>query len=109
MKTEIFDKIVNLVAETTELKKECILSSCKTEDLVVARCLFVHFCATSGMPSISIAEYMNRKKPNSINNYLASYESYYKSSSYFRAMERQIAQKLPETCPELAHNSNGII
>ncbi len=109
MKTEIFDKIVGLVAETTELKKECILSSCKTEDLVAARCLFVHFCATNGIPAVSIAEYINRKKPNSVNNYLASYESYYKSSPYFRAMERKIAKKLPETCPELSNNSNGII
>lgn len=106
MKTEIFDKIVNLVAETTELKKECILSSCKTEDLVAARCLFVHFCAASGIPTISIAEYMKRKKPTCISNYLASYESFYKSSPFFRSMRNSIAKKLPEVCPELSHNTN---
>ena len=106
MKTEIFDKIVNLVAETTELKKECILSSCKTEDLVAARCLFIHFCAINGIPSISIAKYINRKKSNSVNNYLASYDSFYKSSPYFRSMRNSIAKKLPEVCPELSNNNN---
>lgn len=106
MKTEIFDKIVELVAETTELKKECILSSCKTEDLVAARCLFVHFCAASGIPTISIAGYMKRKKPTCINNYLASYDSFYKSSIYFRVMRNNIAKKLPEVCPYLSSNNN---
>ena len=109
MKTEIFDKIVNLVAETTELKKECILSSCKTEDLVAARCLFVHFCAASGIPTISIAEYMKRKKPTCVNNYLASYESFYKSSPFFRSMRNTIAKKLPEVCPELSNNTNATV
>ena len=107
MKTEIFDKIVGLVAETTELKKECILSSCKTEDLVAARCLFVHFCAASGMPTVSIADYMKRKKQTCVNNYLASYDSFYKSSPYFRCMRNSIAKKLPEVCPELSNNHNA--
>lgn len=106
MKTDFFDKIVDLVAKTTELKKECILSSCKTEDLVAARCLFVHFCATSGIPTISIAEYMNRKKPTCINNYLASYDSFYKSSPYFRSLRNTISKKLPEVCPDLFDKSN---
>lgn len=107
MKTEIFDKIVELVAETTELKKECILSSRKTEDLVAARCLFVHFCAINGIPSVSIAEYINRKKSNSVNNYLASYDAFYKSSPYFRGMRNSIAKKLPNVCPELFEKSNA--
>lgn len=107
MKTEFFDKIVDLVAKTTELKKECILSSCKTEDLVAARCLFVHFWATSGIPTISIAEYMNRKKPTCINNYLASYDSFYKSSPYFRSLRNSIAKKLPDVCPDLFNKSNA--
>lgn len=107
MKTEFFDRIVDLVAKTTELRKECILSSCKTEDLVAARCLFVHFCATSGIPTISIAEYMNRKKPTCINNYLASYDSFYKSSPYFRSLRNTIAKKLPDVCPELFNKSNA--
>lgn len=44
MKTEIFDKIVNLVAETTELKKECIFmqdrgfSSSKMSICTLLRC-----------------------------------------------------------------------
>lgn len=107
MKTEIFDKIVELVAETTELRKECILSSCKTEDLVAARCLFVHFCAVNGIPSKSIAEYINRKKSNSVNNYLSSYDSFYKSSPFFRSMRNKIANKLPSVCPQLFEKSNA--
>lgn len=44
MKSELFAKILNVVAETTELSTEVILSKCKSDECVAARALFVHFC-----------------------------------------------------------------
>ena len=90
MKSEIFAKILAVVAEITELEPNQILSKTKTDDLVAARSLFVHQCVKVGIPSVSIAKYMARTKTNSVNRYLSSYESYIKTSYYFREMDCRI-------------------
>lgn len=94
MKSEIFAQIIEKVAEVTELTTEQILSKTKTDDLVAARSLFVHFCVMRGLPSVSIAQFMMRKKTNSINRYLASYDVFFRSSLYFREMVCRIESLL---------------
>ena len=76
MKSELFAKILDSVAKVTELSPESIMSKTKTDDLVAARCLFVHHCTVLGLPSISIAAFLDRSKRSCVNRYLSSYESY---------------------------------
>ena len=99
MKSELFAKILDLVAQNTELSPENILSMTKTDDLVAARSLFVHHCAALGIPSVSIAKFMGRTKTNSVNRYLNAYESFHRSSYYFRTLDDRIASAL---CPDLS-------
>lgn len=101
MKSELFAKILTEVANITELSPENILSMTKTDDLVAARSLFVHYCAVYGIPSVSISEFMHRQKTKSVNRYLALYSNFRKSSYYFRQMDDRIASSLS---PQLSAN-----
>lgn len=94
MKSEIFAQILNIVANVTELTPEQILSKTKTDDLVAARSLFVHFCVARGLPSVSIAAFLGRRKTYSVNRYLNTYDSFYRSSLYFREMNGRIESSL---------------
>lgn len=97
MKSELFAQILASVAQITELTPEQILSKTKTDDLVAARSLFVHYCKSKGIPSISIAQYLQRARTNSVNRYLTDYDSFYKSSQFFRDMDYELT-KLLATC-----------
>lgn len=94
MKSEIFAQILEMVAEVTELSTEQILSKTKTDDLVAARSLFVHHCKIKGMPSISIAQFIRRARTNTVNRYLTDYNSFYKTSQFFRDMDSKLTQLL---------------
>lgn len=96
MKSELFAKILAVVAQVTELEPQKILSKTKTEDLVAARSLFVHQCVRFGIPPISIAEFMNRSKTKCITRSLEAYNSYYKTSYLFREMDNMIASMVPK-------------
>lgn len=94
MKSEIFAKILTTVANVTELSKDQILSKTKTDDLVAARSLFVHYCAAYGISSISITSFMGRSRSRSVSRYLSSYNSFHKSSYMFRQMDGRIGAAL---------------
>lgn len=97
MKSELFAKIIGVVAETTELSTEDILSACKTEECVAARALFVHFCCTKGVPTCAIRDYLRRKRNDCITHYNSAYYSFHKSSLYFRHLSAIIDSKLSES------------
>ena len=94
MKSELFAQILETVSEVTELSSEKILSKVKTDDLVAARSLFVHYCASLGVPSISIARYMGRRNTHCVSRYLADYQSFTKTSYLFRQMDGCISSAL---------------
>jgi hypothetical protein len=73
MKSELFAKILSVVAETTELSTEIILSQSKTEECVAARALFVHFCCVKGVPTCAIRDYLGRKRNDCITHYHSTY------------------------------------
>lgn len=101
MKSELFAKILAVVAQVTELEPQKILSKTKTEDLVAARSLFVHQCASLGVPSISIARFLQRSGTHSVSRYLANYTSFSRSSYLFRQMDGRISSALK---PHLLHD-----
>ena len=94
MKSELFAQILSLVAEVTELSADQILSKVKTDDLVAARSLFVHYCVSYGVPSISIARFMGRTGTHSVNRYLSNYDSFIRTSYLFRMMDSRISYAL---------------
>ena len=94
MKSELFAKILSVVAETTELPTEEILSQHKTEECVAARALFVHFCCTKGVPTCAIRDYLHRKRNDCIAHYHSAYYAFHKSSLYFRDLTAMIERKL---------------
>lgn len=94
MKSELFAKILNIVAETTELSTEVILSKCKSDECVAARALFVHFCCAKGIPTCIIRDYLGRKRNDCIANAHSAYYAFHKSSLYFRDLADTIERKL---------------
>ena len=101
MKSELFAQILEIVAQISELSTEQILSKTKTDDLVAARSLFVHYCAMLGVPSISIAHFLGRRNTHCVNRYLDNYSSFIKTSYLFRQMDGRIASALK---PYLSRN-----
>lgn len=94
MKSELFAKILSVVAEATELPTEEILSQHKTEECVAPRALFVHFCCTKGVPTCAIREFMHRKRNDCISHYNSAYTAFHKSSLYFRDLTAIIERTL---------------
>ena len=58
-KTEIFAKILDIVANETELTSEQILSCCRTAETVDARYMLVHLLRREGIYISEIAHMMN--------------------------------------------------
>lgn len=96
MKSELFAKILSVVAETTELSTEIILSQSKTEECVAARALFVHFCCVKGVPTCAIKDYLGRKRNDCITHANSAYYAFHKSSLYFRDLADMIERKLSD-------------
>lgn len=94
MKSELFAKILGIVAEATELPTEAILSKCKSEECVAARALFVHFCCIKGIPTCAIRDYLKRKRSDCITHAHSAYYSFHKCSLYFRDLAAMIESKL---------------
>lgn len=94
MKSELFAKILETVAQVTELSTEQILSKTKTDDLVAARSLFVHHCVGFGVPSISIAGFLGRTGTHCVGRYLADYQHFMRTSYLFREMNSRIVSAL---------------
>lgn len=84
MKTEILNNVLNVVSEVCEISSEEILSKCKREDIVLARCIFVHYCYGLGIPAVSIALFLHRKCKCIITKYLQHYGVYVRQYFDFR-------------------------
>lgn len=57
-KSEIFNKVLDVVAAETEVSQACILSRCKRHEVVDARHMLCHFLLQKGMPLPVVAEKM---------------------------------------------------
>lgn len=101
MKTDRLNDILDIVSEVCEVKREDILSHCKREDVVDARCIFVHYCKKYGFQSIVLMEFLNRNKPCVIDNYLRNYLLFSKQSYMFRAYSKEVSDKLSAKLPPI--------
>ena len=100
MKSDILNKIAEVVAEVCEVSVEEIRSTCKRGDIVEARWLFVHFCYAYGFQPASITKYLGRCRKNTVNDCSANYLIYRRQSAAFRLMSNQVEKKLAEVLPQ---------
>ena len=99
MKTQMLNSILDIVSEVCEVSREDLLSHCKREEVVDARCIFVHYCKEYGFQSKVLAEFLNRKRACVVDAYARNYRSYSKVSYMFRTYSRQVCAKLAEMFP----------
>ena len=91
MKTELLNEILGIVSEVCEVSKSEILSHCKKEDVLYARCIFVQKCKNYGIPNQALAEFLDRKRGCVIDSYVQSYKYFYKQSYLFRICSTKVS------------------
>lgn len=100
MKTQLLNNILNVVSDVCEISTSDILSHSKRNDVVDARCIFVHFCMEYGLPTITIMRFLNRRRTCVISNYLQNYGIYSRQSFSFRLLCSQVSEKLSNIYPQ---------
>lgn len=99
MKSELFAQILAIVAEICEVSTENILSTCKTSDVVEARCILVQECRNYGIPPSTIARLIHRKRIVSVYDCMNNYNDWYQQSYAFRMQCEEVSKKLSATYP----------
>lgn len=100
MKTHIFNSLLEVVSQECEVTKEDILSQKKAEEIVDARTILIYFCTDYGLHTAEIAKFLNRKKQNTICEYMAKYPQYRKQSAKFRMDVNRITTILEDILPK---------
>lgn len=104
MKTKLFDTILEVVHEVTEVDKSEIISTKKDDDYTEARVLLVWFCKLNGMHAPVIAKYIGRKSEESVNKMLRSFHEWNAASTMFRLYLKKIANILPARLEAVAES-----
>ena len=99
MKTSLLNDILGIVSDVCEVSREDILSHCKREEVVDARCIFVHYCKEYGFQSQVLADFLNRKRRCVIDAYARNYQYFSRQSYMFRFYSRQVSEKLSGMFP----------
>lgn len=100
MKTQIFNTLLDIVSQECEVTKEDILSHNKAEEIVDARTILVYFCKDYGLHTAEIAKFLNRKKTDTICEYMGKYPIFRKQSAKFRMDVNRITSLLSDILPK---------
>lgn len=93
-KTEIFAKILDIVANETELTSEQILSCCRTAETVDARYMLVHLLRREGIYISEIARMMHFSR-RGVEKMLSQFDDRLaQSGPLFQITLKRIANKL---------------
>lgn len=104
MKTRLFNTILDIVSEVTEISQADIISLRKDEEILEARILFVWFANLNGMHAPDIAKFLGRKSQNSVNEKLHDYHTWSATSAVFRCYVKKIAAILPARIEAVAES-----
>ena len=104
MKTKMFEAILDVVSEVTEVTKENILSIRKDDEILEARILFVWFCNLNGMHVPDIMRFLGRKSESAVTNKIRDYYSWSATSTMFRCYAKKIAAILPARIEEVTES-----
>jgi hypothetical protein len=91
----MFETILDVVSEVTEVTKQDILSIRKDDEILEARILFVWFCNLNGMHVPDIMRFLGRKSESAVTNKIRSYHLWSATSTIFRCYAKKIAAILP--------------
>lgn len=104
MKTKMFETILEVVSEVTEVTKQDILSIRKDDEILEARILFVWFCNLNGMHVPDIMRFLGRKSESAVTSKIRDYHSWSAISTMFRCYAKKIAAILPARIEEVAES-----
>lgn len=91
----MFETILDVVSEVTEVTKQDIVSYKKDDEVLEARILFVWFCHFNGMHIPDIMRFLGRKSESSVTDKIHDYHSWAATSAMFRCYAKKIAAVLP--------------
>lgn len=92
-KTEIFADLLNMVSRVTEVSADDILSDCRMEEIVDARCILVFLLNEMGFYPGQIAILIN-KTPAGIRYLLLSCSSRFKGNTIIESNLKVIREQL---------------
>ena len=100
MKTQLLNGILAVVSSVSEISAGEILSHIKRNDVVDARCLFVHFAMRKyGFQTATLATFLNRKRICSVNDCIRNHDLFLMQSVSYRLMCNEIDRKLSTIYP----------
>lgn len=100
MKSEIFQKILEVVSEKCEVSPEKICGSSKPTEVLHARTKLIWYCNDYGLCANDIAKFIHKKRTATVYGHLANYHIYKRSSVTFRILTQEIADKLSAIFPK---------
>jgi chromosomal replication initiation ATPase DnaA len=100
----MFETILEVVSEVTEVTKQDILSIRKDDEILEARILFVWFCNLNGMHVPDIMRFLGRKSESAVTSKIRYYHSWSATSTMFRCYAKKIAAILPARIEEVAES-----
>jgi chromosomal replication initiation ATPase DnaA len=100
----MFETILDVVSEVTEVTKQDILSIRKDDEILEARILFVWFCNLNGMHVPDIMRFLGRKSESAVMSKIRNYHSWSATSTMFRCYAKKIAAILPARIEEVTES-----
>lgn len=92
-KTQIFNDILQIVSEETEINEALILSDNKSTAVVDARSILVDILREKGLYPVQIAEYLH-KTPAGIRNLISGFENRKRSNRILAIYSQRIRNRM---------------
>ncbi|MBD9352927.1 MAG: hypothetical protein EGP72_06335 [Phocaeicola plebeius] len=92
-KTQIFNDILQIVSEETEINEALILSDNKSTAVVDARSILVDILREKGLYPVQIAEYLH-KTPAGIRNLISGFENRKRSNGILAIYSQRIRNRM---------------
>lgn len=93
-RSEIFNTILDVVCQCTEVSSSLVLSGSRQEDAVIARCLVAGYGLEYGLTNKSLREFLHLKSHSSVCYALQQYDERKRTSRHFRCMDSYVGREL---------------
>lgn len=93
-KGDIYQRLLELVSECTEIPKEQIVSDCRIAEVVDARCVFVYWLKQAGFSARLIMQLCGFKSKSTICYHSSIYNERIKNNKFFRNQALYIGKQV---------------
>lgn len=100
-KSEIFQTILEVVCDCMELTPNVVLSSDRTDDAVMARCMIASFGKDFGLSNKHLQQFLHFKSHSSVGYLLRTYAQRKACDRHFRFYASTAAHELDKTMAKL--------